>query len=695
MSSRRCLVACLIAMSVAFPTNSWAAVTWYFNWYCAGCSKIGARTTGTEGPFTSESSCESARSSMRSRYGSGDVNAMPCSSQGLPDTPRSSGSSSDRDTGSTGRYEYQAPAYDYEAERRERERQEAERQRSEEARRKAEEERQKQFIRERDTAVSNLKGGSSAPFGIKGNPDGDLQLKDPSSGQVARSIPTAWKQLHCASSLSINAIEAARRGTPDMEEVRFLGQEVVKALNGEKIGVECPPVPEPPAPFGSSRLEKSAMLKFYADMLREVEGQAMQIADLKKRVEAANARLSEAKAELQQLKSNLVPARVEIVDLPDYSELITSSQATGKAGADGLPDYSELFVLPVTQAPGKAGSANQKLIIGVPAMPQLPPGLLSVSGQLQRQTPLNLDAVHAYLATLSDQSIQRLNLARKALEDYWAKVNPDTKNRAQGLNDFWFAESLRRTREELYRKESIAYKNIWDSTVAKINEHRRRGRTLEKALETREEGERQLDGITERLMTEEETARRLAFERAQASMVEEYKAMQRNGLLRPGENLVERERREPEFRKAVAAAAKKADLIIDTEWRAASTRTESALAAETKRLQQQGLLPDLREIVSQEDKNDASARRLMAEHDAQIRAAHQRTIRELNSEFTRLKSMQPQMLKRAEVAIRETDKLIRDYQAKEAQADLALQGYQRAVQATLAKPEPASFATPK
>lgn len=682
MQFRKHLFICLMTMMLAIPASSWAAVTFSFNWYCAGCSKIGARTTGTEGPFSSKEACESARSSMESAYRRhNEVHTMPCDSHGFPDTPRSSGSSSDRNTGG---YQYQPPPYDYEAERRDRERQESERQRAEENRRKAEAERQRKFLQERDAAVRSLKGGSSAPFGIKGNPDGDLKLKDIGSSQTTRNIPTAWKQLHCAASLSIDAIQAAKRDIPDIEEVRLLGQEAIKALNGEPIGVVCTEAPEPPAAYGKSRLEKSAMLKFYADLVRDVENQAVQIAGLKQRIAAANAQRAKAMAELSQLKNHLVPAKSEIIDLPDYSELYLTPDTSASLE---LPDYSELFLLPVAAAPDKAHPTNQKLIIGFPSMPKLDPKVLSVPEQLLRQTAVNLDGVKAYLSALSDQSIQRLNLTREAVADYLAKINPENKNRAQALNDFWFAESLRRTREELARKESAADKAIWDSTVAKINERRQQDRTLAAMETTRAEGERKLDLVRERLMDEEAKARRAAFERARTGMSEEYDTMRRNGLLRPGENMVEKERKDPAFRKEMAAVTERANHLIDTEAREAHQRAIAALAAETRKLQQQGLLPDPMEIAAREPDIAASARQIMAEHDTQIIAAHQRSIRELTNEFNRLKSMQPQMLKRAEDAIRETDKLIRDYQQRTRNAAAALERQERSAQEALTRPD--------
>ena len=81
----------LLATLVAPAT--FAAVTYSFEWYCSGCSKLGMGSNGREGPFGSGAACEGARSSMAGSLatrgcGSGRCfNPQPCLASGQPDTP--------------------------------------------------------------------------------------------------------------------------------------------------------------------------------------------------------------------------------------------------------------------------------------------------------------------------------------------------------------------------------------------------------------------------------------------------------------------------------------------------------------------------------------------------------------------------------------------------------------------------------
>lgn len=164
-------------------------------------------------------------------------------------------------SGSSGGGGYSAPSYDYEAERRQQEEQAAEaervrqeevrRQEAEDRRRKEEAEKQAAFIRSRDEAARSLKG-SSFSGGLKGS--SQLELKDAmrelkGSSQVSPDKSkqvVAWKQLHCAASIAGYALSALQtRG--DYKEFGTLSTEALKALDGQRLNVECrsaPPFPD-------------------------------------------------------------------------------------------------------------------------------------------------------------------------------------------------------------------------------------------------------------------------------------------------------------------------------------------------------------------------------------------------------------------------------------------------------------------
>ena len=85
-------IAALVCAAL-LPTASIAAVTYSFDWYCSGCSKLGMGSNGREGPYGSGSACEGARSTMAGSLasrgcGSGRCfNPQPCVATGQPDLP--------------------------------------------------------------------------------------------------------------------------------------------------------------------------------------------------------------------------------------------------------------------------------------------------------------------------------------------------------------------------------------------------------------------------------------------------------------------------------------------------------------------------------------------------------------------------------------------------------------------------------
>ena len=79
------------ACAALIPAASLAAVTYSFDWYCTGCTRLGMGTNGREGPFGSGSACEGARSTMSGSLASRGCgagrcfNAQPCVATGRPD----------------------------------------------------------------------------------------------------------------------------------------------------------------------------------------------------------------------------------------------------------------------------------------------------------------------------------------------------------------------------------------------------------------------------------------------------------------------------------------------------------------------------------------------------------------------------------------------------------------------------------
>src|SRR5213083_2404624 len=82
----------VVACALLSPACARAAVTYYFDWYCSGCAKLGKGSNGREGPFGSGPACEGARASLGGSLaargcGSRCFNPQPCVFAGQPDVP--------------------------------------------------------------------------------------------------------------------------------------------------------------------------------------------------------------------------------------------------------------------------------------------------------------------------------------------------------------------------------------------------------------------------------------------------------------------------------------------------------------------------------------------------------------------------------------------------------------------------------
>lgn len=241
----------LIAALLVAPAPTMADCTWYFHWYCSGCSKIGARTTGTEGPFNSKSSCESARSRMKSNYNRGDVDVEDCYQPGGScDEPSASKPeprrNQPRDNSEPG---YTPPPpnptppspgnVDPEAARKAAE--------AERARVAAEKERKEkeEFEKNKADALSNLKGTSSGDLGLKGmdsdtlkdndsNPLGLKSTEEPAKvSGLSKVMPIYWRTV----SVPAACLVADQLKAGDLCDV-IDGSDLLAALSGPNAAHE-------------------------------------------------------------------------------------------------------------------------------------------------------------------------------------------------------------------------------------------------------------------------------------------------------------------------------------------------------------------------------------------------------------------------------------------------------------------------
>jgi hypothetical protein len=86
------IAAAALACTSLYSAESVAALTYYFNWYCPGCFRVGSGSNGREGPFGSQAACEAARAAMGgglNQRGCGPDCFYPqlCQSEGAADAP--------------------------------------------------------------------------------------------------------------------------------------------------------------------------------------------------------------------------------------------------------------------------------------------------------------------------------------------------------------------------------------------------------------------------------------------------------------------------------------------------------------------------------------------------------------------------------------------------------------------------------
>jgi hypothetical protein len=221
--------------------------------------------------------------------------------------------------------EISPPSYDYGAEQRAREAEEARLRQEEqdrqfkaeqERKRKEKEEAEARFISERDKAAGQLKGSTATGAmtlkgtggsGLKGEPglkdalkDSGLKGSQPSATAGPGRQSAVWRQLQCAVSISRYALGALDK-MGDYQEFGALSVEALKALDGQRPGVECPSAPSMPDLQGRS-----------VDM-EQLKGAQRQILE---RAAAIAENMKQSKARQTEAKSS-VPEPVPANETPD------------------------------------------------------------------------------------------------------------------------------------------------------------------------------------------------------------------------------------------------------------------------------------------------------------------------------------------------------------------------------------------
>ena len=225
-------------------------------------------------------------------------------------------------------------------------RRQAERQRqleaaeAEERQRKLDEETKRlEFERRKQEAVGELKGASGNKitlksgttfFGIKGNPDTNLQLKE--VGPAEPAMPTAWKQLNAAAYLAGVAISGLEKDPIDIEDVRFICDQAGKALGGERLSVQVPEAAPMPR---LSENPPPAAAKFYETVVKVIGRQAARIEKDAGRIRQAEEKKKAAESEILERKNEVSRLKAD-AKAPDAVQPSQNKRIANPALADAL-----------------------------------------------------------------------------------------------------------------------------------------------------------------------------------------------------------------------------------------------------------------------------------------------------------------------------------------------------------------------
>lgn len=601
----------------------------------------------------------------------GGVDTMSCHSSGYDDSGSSSSPSrpsAPRDSGSSPYPSYTPPAYDYEREEAERrqKQEELERQRKEEEEKARQ--RQEEFIRNRDKAVESLKGSGSGAFGIKGSPSGDLQIKALAPDREKRNISTAWKQLYCASTIAVGAIDAASKDPPDIEEVRYLGEEVVKALNGDRMGVACPEkIPDPPEPYGRERLENGASLKFYSSLMQSTAKQARQIIELNRQIIDLKSQLKEKTAAFKQMHQ---PIEASVVDLRDAkSDVVDLTVVSGD--------------MPFKVKGDKAGT--DRIFVTLPQIPVNP----------ERPVWLQLAPRFRYfmdMEDLRDHDIKeytiiedlRRNLVLKALHAQSGIVQLPLS--AQQRLDAWFEQEVNKARDRIIKEEDQAIQSLQEQSFDKMLREVERYQKKKKARDLKsQEAAKEVSKNIQELLQQEESTIQEARGRSLQDMMKEIQKMKEQGLFKDGDNLLEKSMTDAKFRKALNRSR---DNILKKEEETIKTlkrHTQEGMIKEVENLAEQGF-DDLVADYIENEKLNAARDIILKQEERAIQAARGRSVEKLTKEIHNLRQQKEQKIKQDQAALSEAERQIDLRQIEKQQATAKLSQYRGFAQKVAADP---------
>lgn len=273
---------------------------WYFHWSCG--SPIG-RPGGKEGPYADKYGCEraldGARIACESARGSfsgdcsGSDDYRPPTGSRQPDADR---------RGMERRQEEELRRLEQDRRRKE----------AEGEARKRETDAREEFEKSRQEAMGLLKGTgsdtlpiksgsvqptSASPFGIKGTPGSGVKMK---SGMPEDSVDRSVKAWACAGWIVDFAFPAARKG--DVGEVRFLEEQVGKALRGEKTGVDCPGKAPLPDIHGVAIGPGAPAFRFFETLVKALSIESRKIADARREIADSPGKRQVADEEIRKLE---------------------------------------------------------------------------------------------------------------------------------------------------------------------------------------------------------------------------------------------------------------------------------------------------------------------------------------------------------------------------------------------------------
>lgn len=135
-----------------------------------------------------------------------------------------------------------------------------------------------------------------------------------------------------AGAIAQGALRAAKSG--NIEEVRYLGEETIKALSGDPLGVQCPGnIPDPPKPYAQKQLRQlpPELFQLFNLLMKSTEEQASRLSRTQKAIPELTEKKKDAEKKVEEKKQELEQVKQKAADPKKPEEVKEKKGAMAQA----------------------------------------------------------------------------------------------------------------------------------------------------------------------------------------------------------------------------------------------------------------------------------------------------------------------------------------------------------------------------